>query len=106
VRLVLEVAQHTGDHTVRCIAMETTDGLVRGQRVVNTGAPITVSTPRPLASSRLLVQLQRRSRAAPAPARRLHQFIAAASRCGAGATAACAAAQQQPHGGGCLGGKP
>lgn len=42
-RLVLEVAQHTGDHTVRCIAMETTDGLVRGQRVVNTGAPITVS---------------------------------------------------------------
>lgn len=41
-RLVLEVAQHTGDRTVRCIAMETTDGLVRGQRVVNTGAPITV----------------------------------------------------------------
>ena len=43
IRLVLEVAQHTGDHTVRCIAMDSTDGLTRGQRVVNTGAPITVS---------------------------------------------------------------
>jgi F-type H+-transporting ATPase subunit beta len=42
VRLVLEVAQHTGDHTVRCIAMETTDGLMRGQEVVSTGQPITV----------------------------------------------------------------
>ncbi len=42
VRLVLEVAQHTGDHTVRCIAMETTDGLTRGQTVVSTGAPIAV----------------------------------------------------------------
>lgn len=41
-RLVLEVAQHTGDHTVRCIAMETTDGLVRGQAVTATGAPISV----------------------------------------------------------------
>ncbi|KAK2078009.1 atp2, beta subunit of the F1 sector of mitochondrial F1F0 ATP synthase [Prototheca wickerhamii] len=42
VRLVLEVAQHVGDHTVRTIAMETTDGLVRGQRVVATGHPISV----------------------------------------------------------------
>ena len=42
VRLVLEVAQHTGDHTVRCIAMETTDGLMRGQAVVDTGSPICV----------------------------------------------------------------
>lgn len=42
VRLVLEVAQHTGDHTVRCIAMDTTDGLTRGQKVVNTGQPIAV----------------------------------------------------------------
>lgn len=42
VRLVLEVAQHVGDHTVRTIAMETTDGLVRGQRVVATGQPISV----------------------------------------------------------------
>ncbi|KAG7667998.1 hypothetical protein KSW81_005914 [Nannochloris sp. 'desiccata'] len=41
-RLVLEVAQHTGDQTVRCIAMETTDGLTRGQSVINTGSPIAV----------------------------------------------------------------
>jgi F-type H+-transporting ATPase subunit beta len=40
--LVLEVAQHLGENTVRCIAMDTTDGLVRGMDVVNTGNPITV----------------------------------------------------------------
>ncbi|MGH8337951.1 MAG: F0F1 ATP synthase subunit beta, partial [Gammaproteobacteria bacterium] len=38
--LVLEVAQHLGENTVRCIAMDTTDGLVRGMDVNNTGAPI------------------------------------------------------------------
>ena len=38
--LVAEVAQHLGENTVRCIAMDTTDGLVRGQDVVNTGAQI------------------------------------------------------------------
>ena len=37
VSLVLEVAQHLGDNTVRCIAMDSTDGLVRGQEVVDTG---------------------------------------------------------------------
>ncbi|KAG2431363.1 hypothetical protein HYH02_013352 [Chlamydomonas schloesseri] len=42
VRLVLEVAQHMGDNTVRCVAMDSTDGLVRGQKVVNTGSPIKV----------------------------------------------------------------
>ncbi|GIM14723.1 hypothetical protein Vretimale_17662, partial [Volvox reticuliferus] len=42
VRLVMEVAQHMGDNTVRCIAMDSTDGLVRGQKVLNTGAPIKV----------------------------------------------------------------
>ncbi|KAG2494191.1 hypothetical protein HYH03_007549 [Edaphochlamys debaryana] len=42
VRLVMEVAQHMGDNTVRCIAMDSTDGLVRGQKVVNTGSPIKV----------------------------------------------------------------
>ena len=41
-RLVLEVAQHLGENTVRCIAMDSTDGLVRGQSVVDTGAPISV----------------------------------------------------------------
>ncbi len=41
-RLVLEVAQHLGENTVRCIAMDTTEGLVRGQAVSDTGGPITV----------------------------------------------------------------
>ncbi|MBE6014306.1 MAG: F0F1 ATP synthase subunit beta [Lachnospiraceae bacterium] len=40
--LVVEVAQHLGDDTVRCIAMGPTDGLVRGMEVEATGAPITV----------------------------------------------------------------
>lgn len=44
VRLVLEVAQHLGDNTVRTIAMDGTDGLTRGQEVVNTGSPIRVSS--------------------------------------------------------------
>src|SRR5881396_3494200 len=38
--LVIEVAQHLGEHTVRCVSMDTTDGLVRGAPVKNTGAPI------------------------------------------------------------------
>merc|ERR1719251_566672 len=41
-RLVLEVAQHLGENTVRTIAMESTDGLVRGQSCQDTGAPIQV----------------------------------------------------------------
>jgi F-type H+-transporting ATPase subunit beta len=41
-RLVLEVAQHLGENTVRTIAMDTTDGLTRSQEVVDTGAPISV----------------------------------------------------------------
>jgi F-type H+-transporting ATPase subunit beta len=40
--LVVEVAQHLGERHVRCIAMDTTDGLVRGMSVENTGAPIQV----------------------------------------------------------------
>ena len=40
--LVLEVAMHLGENTVRCIAMDTTDGLVRSQSVKNTGEPIKV----------------------------------------------------------------
>jgi F-type H+-transporting ATPase subunit beta len=38
--LVVEVAQHLGEHTVRTVAMDTTDGLVRGMPVKNTGNPI------------------------------------------------------------------
>src|SRR6202046_5488659 len=41
-RLVLEVAQHLGQSTVRTIAMDTSEGLVRGQEVTDTGAPISV----------------------------------------------------------------
>ncbi|HTO09130.1 MAG TPA: F0F1 ATP synthase subunit beta, partial [Myxococcota bacterium] len=40
--LVVEVAQHLGENHVRCIAMDTTDGLVRGMKVTNTGQPITM----------------------------------------------------------------
>jgi F-type H+/Na+-transporting ATPase subunit beta len=39
-RLVLEVAQHLGESTVRCIAMDATEGLVRGQEVEDTGEPM------------------------------------------------------------------
>jgi F-type H+/Na+-transporting ATPase subunit beta len=41
-RLVLEVAQHLGENTVRTIAMDSTEGLVRGQSVTDTGSPIMV----------------------------------------------------------------
>lgn len=44
IRLVLEVAQHLGDNNVRAIAMDATDGLVRGQAVLNTGSPIKVGS--------------------------------------------------------------
>jgi F-type H+-transporting ATPase subunit beta len=39
-RLVLEVAQHLGENTVRCVAMDSTDGLTRGAKVTDSGAPI------------------------------------------------------------------
>ncbi len=38
--LIVEVAQHLGENTVRCIAMDSTDGLVRGAEAINTGKPI------------------------------------------------------------------
>ncbi len=41
-KVVLEVAQELGERTVRCIAMDATEGMVRGQEVTDTGAPITV----------------------------------------------------------------
>lgn len=41
-RLVLEVAQHLGENTVRTIAMDGTEGLVRGQQVIDTKSPITI----------------------------------------------------------------
>ena len=42
ISLVVEVAQHLGNDTARCVAMSSTDGLVRGMEVIDTGAPITV----------------------------------------------------------------
>lgn len=41
-KIVLEVMQHLGDHTVRCISMHSTDGLKRGMEAIDTGAPISV----------------------------------------------------------------
>ena len=41
-RLVLETQQHLGDNRVRSVAMSSTEGLVRGTNVLNTGAPISV----------------------------------------------------------------
>src|SRR6202166_2879207 len=41
-RLVLEIAQHLGESTVRTVAMDITEGLVRGQEVTDTGEPISV----------------------------------------------------------------
>ena len=41
-KLVLEVAQHLGDSSVRTVAMDSTDGLARGHEVVDTGGPISV----------------------------------------------------------------
>ena len=41
-RLVLEVQQHLGEHLVRCVAMDSTDGLTRGARVTDSGAPIQI----------------------------------------------------------------
>ncbi|KAK7343450.1 hypothetical protein VNO77_12200 [Canavalia gladiata] len=46
-RMVLEVQQQLGEGVVRCIAMDATEGLPRGRRVLNTGAPITVPVGRP-----------------------------------------------------------
>ena len=40
--IVVEVAQHTGDDTVRCISMDSTDGLIRGMEAVDTKSPITI----------------------------------------------------------------
>src|SRR3989338_3344284 len=42
INLTLEVAQHVGDNVARCIALASTDGLVRGMKATDTGAPISV----------------------------------------------------------------
>ena len=40
--IMAEVAQHIGDDVVRCVALSSTDGLIRGMKALDTGAPITV----------------------------------------------------------------
>jgi F-type H+-transporting ATPase subunit beta len=45
--LIVEVAQHLGDNVVRCVAMDTTDGLVRGMAATETGAPIQMPVGKP-----------------------------------------------------------
>ena len=47
VKMILEVAQHLGESTVRTIAMDSTEGLVRGEKVTDTGLPITVPVGNP-----------------------------------------------------------
>ena len=42
INLVVEVAQHVGNDIVRCVAMSSTDGLVRGMKVQDSGGPISV----------------------------------------------------------------
>ena len=42
IKIIAEVMQHLGDSTVRCVAMSSTDGLMRGMAAVDTGAPIKV----------------------------------------------------------------
>ena len=42
VEVVTEVAQHLGENRVRCVSMQPTDGLVRGMKAIDTGAPITM----------------------------------------------------------------
>jgi F-type H+-transporting ATPase subunit beta len=70
--LVLEVQQHIGDDRVRCVAMDTTDGLSRGTEVVDTGGPITVPVGRATLSTsatRSRLRSAGRSTAAPRPSR-------------------------------------
>ena len=46
-KMILEVAQHLGESTVRTVAMDSTEGLVRGEKVTDTGLPITVPVGNP-----------------------------------------------------------
>ena len=57
--LVLEVAQHLDEHTVRAIALSSTDGLSRGAEVVATGAPISVPVARKLKDECLMLSVKR-----------------------------------------------
>jgi F-type H+-transporting ATPase subunit beta len=57
-KVVLEVQQHLGEDTVRTIAMDATDGMMRGQEVVDTGSPITMPIGEDLLSKSFLLRLR------------------------------------------------
>ena len=61
--LVVEVAQHLGENTVRCISMDTTDGLTRGQAVKDTGEPIAVPVGGVISGEMLVVTMPSRAAA-------------------------------------------
>lgn len=68
--LVVEVAQHLGERTVRCVAMDTTDGLVRGMPVNNTGAPIKIPVGKEVLGRIINVVGQPVDEAGPVPTKR------------------------------------
>ena len=70
-RLVLEVAQHLGENTVRTIAMDATEGLVRGQEVSDIGEPILV----PVGNATLGVEIFKAERLTVDVAARVHLFL-------------------------------
>ncbi|MEN9724322.1 MAG: hypothetical protein RJB38_2308 [Pseudomonadota bacterium] len=72
--LVLEVAQHLGESTVRCIAMDSTDGLVRGQPVLDTGAQISVPVGRETLGRILNVVGEPVDEAGPVGAKKTYQI--------------------------------
>ncbi len=72
--LVIEVAQHLGEGTVRCIAMDSTDGLVRGQEVQDTGAQISVPVGRETLGRILNVVGEPVDEAGPVGAKKTYQI--------------------------------
>lgn len=70
--LVLEVAQHLGENTVRCVAMDSTDGLVRGQPAVDTGGQIQVPVGRETLGRILNVIGEPVDEAGPVPAKKFY----------------------------------
>jgi F-type H+-transporting ATPase subunit beta len=70
--LVVEVAQHLGEHTVRTIAMDTTDGLVRGMDVKNTGKPIVMPVGKEVLGRILNVVGEPVDERGPVPAKRFY----------------------------------
>ena len=74
--LVLEVAQHLGERTVRTIAMDSTEGLVRNLEVTNTGAPIAMPVGEEILGRILNVVGQPVDEAGPVKLRTVCQFTA------------------------------